>query len=280
MKKLRLKYFIFTIITLTWATIMFKQPAYGATGNIQFVMEPHMSFLTLGGQTTQSRDNSLRDLTISHGTLSPEFYSSTTRYSAIVPGDTDSIEVTATTSHPAAEIVSITGEDELSVGENTVQIVVEAQDGTQVIYQITITREEMEDETEINSKDSDEPKDVIDDGPIEVISQQDVLVESNSQLLSLQEKYDSDINVLFRIIVVLAVIGIILLMLLLALVSKNRGLSYELLKLDKDNKDSLSNKESSVLKESNNLKKLQNKDVKKEIDSDGDGDYYFEEVDE
>lgn len=280
MRKLNLKHLIFTIVTFTFAMMILKQPVYGAGESFQYMFKAPRTFLTLGGQTGQSRDNSLSDLTISPGTLSPDFYFSTLRYMARVPGDVESVEVVATPNHPEAEIVSITGDDDLSVGENIVQIRVEAQDGSLAIYQITVIREEAQETQETKEddivksyQDFDEPEDKIDDMESkEVKNTQYLLDESNTNLSNLQKKYDSDINMLFRIIVVLGIVGIILLVLLVGVAYRNRALTEELLELKKGNEGNITGK---GLEFKNNV----SSDSKGKT-NDIDGDYYFEEIDE
>lgn len=88
-----------------------------------------------------SRDNSLKSLTISPGSLSPNFSYSTTRYTATVSKDTTSLVVSASPSHSTAEVVSVTGAENLSVGTNNVRVVVEAEDGSTATYTIVVTRE-------------------------------------------------------------------------------------------------------------------------------------------
>ena len=89
----------------------------------------------------QSADNSLKTLTISPGTLSPAFKGSTTKYSATVANDVTSIAVSATPVNPNATVESVTGNTNLSVGTNQIQIVVKAENGTTATYKIDVTRE-------------------------------------------------------------------------------------------------------------------------------------------
>ena len=88
-----------------------------------------------------SADNSLKALTISPGTLSPAFKGSTTKYTATVDNSVTSIAVSATPVNEKATIESVTGNTNLSVGANVVQIVVKAENGTTATYKITVTRQ-------------------------------------------------------------------------------------------------------------------------------------------
>lgn len=88
----------------------------------------------------KSADNSLKSLTISPGTLSPAFKYSTTKYTASVGADVTSIAVDAQVSNAKASVESVTGNTDLKPGENTVKIVVKAENGTIAVYTITVNR--------------------------------------------------------------------------------------------------------------------------------------------
>ena len=97
--------------------------------------------------TTQSSDNSLKSLTISPGTLSPAFKGSTTKYTATVENSVTSIAVSAVPVSAKATVSSVTGNNNLSVGANTVSVVVKAENGTTATYTITVTRKDKAAET-------------------------------------------------------------------------------------------------------------------------------------
>lgn len=90
---------------------------------------------------TQSADNSLKSLTISPGTLSPEFAGSTTKYSATVAGDINSIAVSAVPVNSKAVVESVTGNENLKEGSNTIKIVVKAENGVTATYTINVTKQ-------------------------------------------------------------------------------------------------------------------------------------------
>ena len=99
-----------------------------------------------GGGPTQSSDASLSDLEISAGTL--EFESGTTRYPVTVAHAVESVTVTPTVNHAAAtvrvngvavESGTASGPIALSVGENAVEVVVTAENGTTRRYLVTVT---------------------------------------------------------------------------------------------------------------------------------------------
>lgn len=97
--------------------------------------------VTVKNDAALSADNSLKALTISPGTLSPAFKGSTTKYTAAVDNSVTSIAVSATPVNEKATIESVTGNTNLAVGANVVQIVVKAENGTTATYKITVTRQ-------------------------------------------------------------------------------------------------------------------------------------------
>jgi len=100
--------------------------------------------------TAKSSNADLSGLELSSGTLEPAFASGTTSYTASVYNDVTSITVTPTTADSkatvtvdGATVVSGTPSEAISleVGENTITIVVTAEDGTTKTYTVTVTRE-------------------------------------------------------------------------------------------------------------------------------------------
>lgn len=92
--------------------------------------------------STKSADNSLKSLVLSAGALSPKFSPSTTSYTATVDYSVTSIAITAVASNSKASVVSVSGNEGLKVGANTVTIIVKAENGVTSTYTITVTREE------------------------------------------------------------------------------------------------------------------------------------------
>ena len=91
----------------------------------------------------ESNNKNLESLTIEDGlTLTPEFSSDVTEYSLTVGADVTSIDITATAEDDNAE-VEITGNNNLLMGENTVEIKVTAEDGTERTYTINVTKGEV-----------------------------------------------------------------------------------------------------------------------------------------
>ena len=108
---------------------------------------------------TLSRDNSLKSLTLSSGTLSPEFTGSNTHYTATVGYSVTDIVVDAQLSNSSATINSITGNTDLEVGENNINITITSEAGTEAVYTIVVTRlsaEESGEDELVGTVDEDE----------------------------------------------------------------------------------------------------------------------------
>ena len=93
---------------------------------------------------TKSSDNTLSSITVSEGSLSPEFNQNTTSYTVNVGGSIDSIDIEATLSDSRAKILSGTGTHNLNVGNNTITITVESESGAKQNYVITVVRAKKE----------------------------------------------------------------------------------------------------------------------------------------
>lgn len=100
-------------------------------------------------ETAKSADNSLASLKLSSGTLSPSFVYNVTNYTATVGYNVSSLVVSATPSNGKATIESVTGNGNvnLQVGENTIQVVVKAENGVKATYTVVVTRLAEEDTT-------------------------------------------------------------------------------------------------------------------------------------
>ena len=101
--------------------------------------------------TRQSNDATLSALTLSNGSLSPSFASGTLAYTASVANAVSTVTVTPTT-NDANATVTVNGNPAttpvpLTVGANTVTILVTAQDGTTQSYTLAVTRAASSDAT-------------------------------------------------------------------------------------------------------------------------------------
>lgn len=106
--------------------------------------------VTLKAYQAPSTDATLSGLSLSTGTLSPAFASDTNNYTASVSNATTSIKVTPVVNESNATVTvngssvtanSASGDISLNVGDNTIPVVVTAQDGETVnTYNITVKR--------------------------------------------------------------------------------------------------------------------------------------------
>ena len=102
----------------------------------------------------KSSNASLGSLVISAGTLSPKFSAATKDYTATVDYSCSSLAVTANPADPKASVTSVTGNDSLEVGENTVSVVVTAEDGSTSTYNIVVTRRAEDDPENADKQDN------------------------------------------------------------------------------------------------------------------------------
>ena len=99
-----------------------------------------------GKDTTvnKSSDNNLSSLIVKNGELSPKFAPNTTSYSVTIPNNADKLDLEYITSNSKAK-VQVTGNGEFVVGETkTVSVIVTAEDGSQKIYTINVTKSDKE----------------------------------------------------------------------------------------------------------------------------------------
>lgn len=115
------------------------------------------SAITITGESEAklSSDCTLSALQISPGTLSPEFDKNTLNYTATVSNTTSKIAVSATPTHSGASVTGVTGTD-LSVGKNTVRVIVTAESGADVAYNIEVTRQAEEKKEEVKEEETED----------------------------------------------------------------------------------------------------------------------------
>ncbi len=85
-----------------------------------------------------SNDNTLSNLTITNGSLSPKFDKNTTNYKATI--NTSKTTITATPTHNTSKIEGNIGDINLNYGINNLTITVTSEIGTTKTYSIAITR--------------------------------------------------------------------------------------------------------------------------------------------
>ena len=85
--------------------------------------------------------NTLDSITVSDCTLDPVFNSATTEYSCKVPNSVSSVTVNATATSSKSKVRGL-GTKDLTVGKNTLPIRVIAEDGSEKIYNVNVTRKQ------------------------------------------------------------------------------------------------------------------------------------------
>ncbi len=216
---------------------------------------------------TLSKDNSLKSITLSSGTLSPEFSPSTVNYTTTVGYGVTDIVVDAALSNSSATINSISGNSNLQVGENTIKITVTSEAGTVAVYTITATRlseaesegtgetettETGEEEENTNDGETTYEKELAvinEDGTVTIgdkhydVKENNYISEPQGQVYSeqaydeLEDKYNS-LKKMMRIGLIIAVVVIVLLVILFIVAcARRRGLPEEEPVFDYDEDD-------------------------------------------
>ena len=88
-------------------------------------------------EDTRSKDNNLASLSISQGTLSPQFNASKTTYKVDLTSDVTSIEINAKAKDSKAKVSGV-GKKELKIGENNFVITVHAENGAKKTYTVSV----------------------------------------------------------------------------------------------------------------------------------------------
>jgi formylglycine-generating enzyme required for sulfatase activity len=128
-----------SVNTSVAATYTLTYSATDAAGNVA-------TPVTRTVNVVNSTNANLSALTISSGSLSPAFAGTTTDYAANVSFSVASVTVTPTVADPTASVTvngssNLTDPISLNVGDNTITVLVTAQDGTTTkSYTITVTR--------------------------------------------------------------------------------------------------------------------------------------------
>lgn len=98
---------------------------------------------TKPAEAKKSSNSKLAKLEIAEGTISPEFSSDITEYTISLPNEIEKLSIAASPDHSKATF-SINGNETLNVGENNIEIVVKAEDGSETKYKILATRADKE----------------------------------------------------------------------------------------------------------------------------------------
>lgn len=92
------------------------------------------------GGALQSSNAHLKSLSVTPGTISPEFSPEVTNYTINVSEDVDTISVACSVEETTARVVEAGGFKRLQPGSNQAQVTVQAQDGSRLTYNFTINR--------------------------------------------------------------------------------------------------------------------------------------------
>lgn len=91
----------------------------------------------------KSNNTNLKTFEVTPTGLSPAFSNVTTEYTMTVDSEVDKIEIKAVAEDENAK-VKISGNEDLEIGTNTINILVTAEDGTERTYVITVTKQRKE----------------------------------------------------------------------------------------------------------------------------------------
>ena len=103
-------------------------------------------------QDNRDKNNKLSSLQVYPGALTPAFSADTTSYTVTVPADTKEVTISATAQSSKAR-VSVSGGKDLKLGPNEAQVIVVAENGSSIAYNLTIMCGEVE-KIQINGTDN------------------------------------------------------------------------------------------------------------------------------
>lgn len=199
---------------------------------------------TQGGAGSQSSEGGLDGLHLSVGELSPEFSASVLEYTATVPYETESVEVTATPKDENAK-VTIDGNTQLSVGENTVSVTVEDENGSKTVYEVLLTRQEQGDGA---PKDTKEPQDGQGVKDNEGLSEEDYEKQYNylnEEYGKLEMRYQEEKSFARKMMAILAFVVVVLIIMVINLLISRKQLYKELDQWDDEDEDDWEEKDKS-----------------------------------
>jgi hypothetical protein len=121
-------------------TIVVMVTAQDATVKFYTILVVRAAGNNSGGGSSGGNGNAgLTSLTVNKGSLSPAFNTNITEYMVSVAYDVAKINVNAKAADNKAKVTG-DGQNSLAVGDNVIEVKVVAQDGTEQIYTITVTR--------------------------------------------------------------------------------------------------------------------------------------------
>lgn len=130
---------VFTAIATGNCAVSVDNCLWSAGGSSETAISGASATLSVKDPVLSSNAN-LKSLSLNSGKLSPKFSASRTSYTSKVLYDVTKVNVSANVADGSAKVVSVTGNTNLQVGENTVVVTVQAADGTQKKYTIVVAR--------------------------------------------------------------------------------------------------------------------------------------------
>lgn len=112
-------------------TVKIAEPTTTKPGTVTTTKKPNNNGTTL----KKSQDNDLASLTVSEGTLSPAFDPEITEYTLNLPKDNKELTIKASTKDSKAKINGA-GKVTLKFGQNVIEVVVTAENGSKKTYRI------------------------------------------------------------------------------------------------------------------------------------------------
>lgn len=135
-----------------------SQEVYDEDSQVVTIEHVGSSAVKITAPETYSKEASLASLTISPGELTPAFSADVTAYNTVVGGDVDKITVSAPAKDSKAS-VSVSGNEGLQIGENTITCKVTAEDGqTTKTYTILVTKTDEVISDETTAAEGEEPE--------------------------------------------------------------------------------------------------------------------------
>lgn len=182
--------------------------------------------------TGLSDDNSLADLGVENGTVSPEFYYSTVEYTVTVSPGTTSLVLNPVCSNANAQIVSIDGTT-LDNGSGTVTITVRSESGNDAVYTLHVqpdpsaAQTETETETQATEAPATEKQTEAQTEAVQTEAQTEdsaTITFLNGQISQFREKLDFSMKIIYGLIA----LAVVLMFLSINLLLKNRDLKDDL----------------------------------------------------
>lgn len=145
----------------------------------------------------------LETLAIREGTLNPEFSNDMTEYKIEIPNNIEDINILAIPQRENAT-VKILGNDKMNIGDNSIHVIVTAENGTTIKkYYINVHRRSKEEETEHHLEEELQAK------KLSLIMQEDNIEEKIENNNKVEETKLNNTNILLIIIVAIILIAIV-----------------------------------------------------------------------